>query len=190
MAPALAAGQSGPPSRSDRARSGEASSADRVDFSYQIRPLLSDRCFRCHGPDPGKRKAKLRLDTREGVLKELEEARAGRSSSRATRARASSSGASSRTTTTTGCRRRSRTCRCRRRKRRCSSAGSSRAPTTGRTGRSCRSTRSACPTLACGGPRRRNPIDAFVRARLDAGRAHAGAAGVTRDRSSAASRST
>ncbi len=44
-----------------------------IDFSYQIRPLLSDRCFRCHGPDAGKRKAKLRLDKREGMLKKLED---------------------------------------------------------------------------------------------------------------------
>lgn len=43
----------------------------KVDFNFQIRPLLSDRCYRCHGPDAGSRKAKLRLDTREGALKEL-----------------------------------------------------------------------------------------------------------------------
>ena len=67
-----------PPSRSDQARFGEAGSNSRpVDFSYQIRPLLSDRCFRCHGPDAGKRKAKLRLDMREGVLKKLDDAGKG-----------------------------------------------------------------------------------------------------------------
>lgn len=43
----------------------------RVDFNAHVRPLLSDRCFRCHGPDAGKRKAKLRLDTRDGLLKDL-----------------------------------------------------------------------------------------------------------------------
>jgi hypothetical protein len=58
---------------------GQANAADsrRIDFTYQIRPLLSDRCFRCHGPDAGKRKAKLRLDTREGMLKTLKEAGKG-----------------------------------------------------------------------------------------------------------------
>src|SRR5258706_16020494 len=45
----------------------------KIDFNFQIRPLLSDRCFRCHGPDAGKRKAKLRLDMREGALKALPE---------------------------------------------------------------------------------------------------------------------
>ncbi|MSU57160.1 MAG: DUF1553 domain-containing protein [Pedosphaera sp.] len=52
-----------------------ASGADpaKVDFNFQIRPLLSDRCFACHGPDEKARKKKLRLDTREGLFKELED---------------------------------------------------------------------------------------------------------------------
>ena len=49
------------------------SSASRVDFNYQIRPLLSDRCFRCHGPDAAARKAKLRLDRRDDALRLLDE---------------------------------------------------------------------------------------------------------------------
>jgi hypothetical protein len=43
-----------------------------IDFNRQIRPLLSDRCYRCHGPDSAKRKAKLRLDTREGLFREAD----------------------------------------------------------------------------------------------------------------------
>jgi hypothetical protein len=34
----------------------------KVDYNFQVRPLLADRCFTCHGPDEKKRKAKLRLD--------------------------------------------------------------------------------------------------------------------------------
>jgi len=39
-----------------------ASSRDKIDFSREILPILSDRCFHCHGPDPSHRKADLRLD--------------------------------------------------------------------------------------------------------------------------------
>ena len=35
---------------------------DEVDFNFHIKPILSDRCFACHGPDEGARKAGVRLD--------------------------------------------------------------------------------------------------------------------------------
>lgn len=35
---------------------------NEIDYNYHIRPILSDRCFKCHGPDANKREADLRLD--------------------------------------------------------------------------------------------------------------------------------
>ena len=52
-----------------RADAGAAPADAKVDFAREVLPILSDNCFQCHGPDAGTRKAKLRLDTRDGALR-------------------------------------------------------------------------------------------------------------------------
>ena len=46
---------------------------DQVDFNFHVKPILSDNCFACHGPDANQRKAGLRLDTPEGAFAALKE---------------------------------------------------------------------------------------------------------------------
>ena len=48
-----------------------AASEDRVSFNADIRPIFSDRCYTCHGPDSNNRKTPLRFDTREGAVQDL-----------------------------------------------------------------------------------------------------------------------
>jgi hypothetical protein len=45
----------------------------KIDFNLHVKPILSDRCYACHGPDNNSRKANLRLDTEEGAFAKIGE---------------------------------------------------------------------------------------------------------------------
>jgi hypothetical protein len=49
--------------------SSSASAADKIEYNRDVRPILSENCFACHGPDSAARKADLRLDRRDDAVK-------------------------------------------------------------------------------------------------------------------------
>src|SRR5690349_1995087 len=53
------------------AAASKSKSPGSVDFNRDIRPILSENCYACHGPDQNKRKAGLRLDIRTNAISEL-----------------------------------------------------------------------------------------------------------------------
>lgn len=44
---------------------------DEIDYNYDVKPILSDKCYACHGPDENKRKAGLRLDLKKNAFGRL-----------------------------------------------------------------------------------------------------------------------
>ena len=46
---------------------------DKISYNFHIRPILSDKCFKCHGPDINKREAGLRLDIPDSAFAPLKE---------------------------------------------------------------------------------------------------------------------
>ena len=46
---------------------------ETIDFNFHVKPIISDKCFACHGPDEKERAANLRLDTEDGLYQLTEE---------------------------------------------------------------------------------------------------------------------
>lgn len=57
----------------EEVRAAEEALPEVIDFNFHVKPILSDKCFACHGPDKANQKADLRLDTSEGAYKALAE---------------------------------------------------------------------------------------------------------------------
>lgn len=56
-----------------KTNTGEAALPSKVSYNFHIRPILSDKCFKCHGPDGGHREASLRLDIADSAYAPLKE---------------------------------------------------------------------------------------------------------------------
>lgn len=74
MAIALAGGLGWRQAHAAPGKAAQAAAAP-IDFNRDIRPILSEHCYTCHGPDEGKRKAGLRLDVKEEAFKALKSGR-------------------------------------------------------------------------------------------------------------------
>ena len=57
-----------PAPAAERAQSAQPRKTD-IQFNRDVRPILSESCFACHGPDKNARKGKFRLDDRDAALK-------------------------------------------------------------------------------------------------------------------------
>jgi len=53
----------------------ELKGSDQISYNIHIRPILSDKCYACHGPDANKRESDFRLDTEEGAFAALKESK-------------------------------------------------------------------------------------------------------------------
>src|SRR4029077_8005070 len=53
-----------------RQASSSSQRALKIDYNFEVRPILSDNCFRCHGPDAKSRQAGLRLDQQESAYEQ------------------------------------------------------------------------------------------------------------------------
>ena len=117
--------------------------AAEIGYRRDILPILSDRCFKCHGPDSASRQAGLRLDRPEAAAAELQDG--ARAIVPGKPERANWSSGSCPTTPTSRCRRPTAAKRCRPPKKICSAGGSKKGPNTNRIGRLSRRCGRRCP---------------------------------------------